>query len=339
MISTWSDSSVSDFIHHSLSPQESKSFPNTTTTFNKSGPVPPPTLSPSKKTTQSNSREVPQSSFTWKKTPLNTALTKSSKNSSKSTVHSSTIQFTWERKTSTKKKYKNRKKNSPTNRQNSRNNGKPKENNSPKMISKTLSTEPPPSSHGITSSKDLMKTNHSGSETRPKSLKLNTEISTKTSSRTPAIHSPGHASRSKVMSISLDWCTFLKEHHTINLKSSMKRKIKSNFLSGEFWSMISLKTSYPNTWTSSRPLLTLITCPWMSTEKTFNRWRFWKKLDINFWASQLKCWLVLTQSHKMKTICLKTRNKRTRKRILVLPQHMTRKSTHSTSSGKTLVRT
>ena len=72
--------------------------------------------------------------------------------------------------------------------QDSENNGSKKASNSLMTISKMQSTEQLPSNLGITSSKDLMKTNHFGSKTRPKSASQNMDNSIKTFSRIPAIH-------------------------------------------------------------------------------------------------------------------------------------------------------
>lgn len=72
--------------------------------------------------------------------------------------------------------------------QSSENNGNKKASNSLMTISKKQSIEPLLNKHGTTSSRDSIKTNHSGSKTRPKSPSLSIGISTKTSSKTPAIH-------------------------------------------------------------------------------------------------------------------------------------------------------
>lgn len=87
-----------------------------------------------------------------------------------------------------KKKSKNLKNNSKKSTSNSEPNGKKKASNSPMTISKMQLTEPPPNKPGTTSMKDLTKTSLYGSRASPKSLKHNTEISIKTSSRIQAIH-------------------------------------------------------------------------------------------------------------------------------------------------------
>lgn len=129
----------------------------------------------------------------------------------------------------------------------SENNGNNKANNSLMRILKMLSTELPPSNHGTISLKDSMKINLFGSSLNLKSLSLNTNNSTKTYSRTLAILSPGPTSRLKEMSTLLDFFIFQKEPLTINFKSFMKKKMKSNSLSEEYWLMISSKTSCLNT--------------------------------------------------------------------------------------------
>ena len=203
--------------------------------FNTSGPVPPPIHTLLKRIIQFNLREELLSDFSSNRIPHNTALTSNLKNLSKNTVHLSTTQFTWERKTFTNKKSKSRINNSKMSTQDSENNGSKKASNSLMTISKMQSTEQLPNNLGTTSSKDLMKTNHFGSKTRPKSASQNIDNSIKTFSRIPAIHWHGHISRLKVMSILQAWCTFLKELHMISFKSFMKGKTKSNFLSEEFW--------------------------------------------------------------------------------------------------------
>lgn len=184
-----------------------------------------------------------------------------------------------------------------------------------------------------------MKTNHCGWRVRLKWPKLSIRTFTRTYSRIPVTHWPGAISRPRVMSILLDWCTFLKELHMINLKSSIRRKTKSNFLSEEFWSATSLRTCYPSTWTSSRPSSIQTTCHWTSIERTSNRNKFWERSLKNFWARQLICWWVSIQSQKMKRICSKTRQKSRKSKTSVLPQLTRRKWTLSTSSGRISVRT
>ena len=116
----------------------------------------------------------------------------------------------------------------------SESNGNNKANNLLMRILKMLSTEPPLNNHGTTSSKDSIKTNPSGSSPNLTSLSLNTKNSTKTSLRTLAILSPGLTSRLKEMSTSPDFFTFQKEPLTINFKSFMKKRMKSNSLSEEY---------------------------------------------------------------------------------------------------------
>lgn len=159
-----------------------------------------------------------------------------------------------------KKKLRNQTNNLKKSTNNWRKNGKKKENNSLKKILKTQLTELLQSKLGIINMKDLTKTNLFGSNPRVKSLKLNIKIFTKMFSRIQAILLPGHISKPKVILISLVLCIFLKELHMTNSKSFMKRKMKLNFLSEEFWSMINLKICYQNIWISSKPLLIPITC-------------------------------------------------------------------------------
>ena len=160
-----------------------------------------------------------------------------------------------------KKKFRNLINNLQMNMKHWKNNGKLKEKISLTTKSRTLSTEPPPNKPGTTSLKDSMKTNPSGSKTRPKLPSHSTENSTKMSLRTPAIPSPGPISRPKGISTSPVWCTFLKELHTTSSKNSIKKIMKLNSLSEGSLLMTSLKTFSPNTLTSSRPSLIPITCP------------------------------------------------------------------------------
>lgn len=172
-----------------------------------------------------------------------------------------------------------------SNTKNLEKNGKKKENNSLMMTLKILSIEQLLNKLGTTSTKDWMKINHCGWKKRAKLLNLNTDNSTKMSSRIQATLSLGHTSKLKEVWTLLVWCIFLKELLMTNSKSFMKRKIKSSCSLEESWSMINLKTFCQNTWTLSRRLLIQTIYLWMLIDKIFNKFRFLKKLHKNFWAN------------------------------------------------------
>ena len=145
------------------------------------------------------------------------------------------------------KKYKRLKLKLKLKSKNKHKNGK---NKAKRLISnklKTLSIELSPKTLILLNLKESTKTNLFGPEENLKSKLKSTKISIKMFSRNQVTLFPTHISLLKDKLNSLVLSLSLKELLMINSKNSMKRSQKSNFMSEKSWSMMSLKSFFPNT--------------------------------------------------------------------------------------------
>ena len=200
---------------------------------------------------QSTLREEPSFDCTWKKMLLNIVNMTNSRDWLRDTVALSHIQSTWKKLLQLKRKSKKLKHRLKLKLKKKPKNGKRKAKKSMRNKLKILSTELLLRMLILLSLKESMKMNLFGPEENQKSKLNSTKISTKMCLRSQVIHFHTHISLLKVRLNLLVLSLSLKELLMINSKNSMKRSQKSNFMSEKSWSMMSLKSFFPNTWISS----------------------------------------------------------------------------------------